>query len=308
VRAGVLTACWTGATPPAPVATATGTGPCTIRELDLQTQEPVSLRVRDTVFAKLHERFQRLDVTVVEGTARAILETELVELEGEMPLDEVPVRPARVELRDGWLEITRGFGRAAVGGVLRFDVPLAEGFAPRAVPVELPCRELTFSDPPEAAPDRDGTQYVELVPGAPAPLRAVPGGPVVATVTRTKPDDETPELAVLERRGSQLRVRFPRPNAVAAWLDAKAVRDHVGSVDGGLMGNMVGISTSRRQCMQEVPLYVRVGSREVRVGRLKPRVSFQPVYRNGTIELDLGVEEVKPFVKATDLAKCSTSL
>jgi hypothetical protein len=300
--------CWTSAAP-APASRATT---CSIREIVVDTPSTAKLSVRNHPFAVVSGPFVKLEIVVSGSEARARVETEQLELDGDLALDELPLRPKQVALRDGWLEVTRAIGRAAYDGSLRLEVDLPTGLLPRWTSIDVPCDQLTAARPPEP-PTLAGAREIELPAGTSTRLFRAPGASPIGSWTSPKrsPDDDVPHerltARVIERRGGYLRVRIQDRNAVIAWLAASTVRDlEDADVYGGLLGTESGETGNEVRCPTAVPIYVRADDRVVRVGRLKAdaTVLAKRVHR-GDIELALGQTTATPFLQRKDLAGCT---
>ncbi len=292
----VLAGCWTGAPPPAP-----RSNRCEIRERLVETASPVRLGVHKQRFAAVTGPLVRIEIIVTAGEARALVETEEIELEGELELDELALRPKQIALHDGWLEIRHAIARAAYERNLRVEVGLPAGLNPRWTSIDLPCDALTLTAPPATSEPETG--WIELPAGTSTTLFRAPGRDPLQTWTApkrpAKDEDFEPLVArVIERRGRDLRVRIVDRNVVFAWVAASAVRElDDGNVYGGLVGGELGQTMGSLTCDRPTPIYVRADGKLVRVGRLKPDQELRARRtRKGEIELDLGGTDATPLL------------
>lgn len=316
------TGCWTASPPPATSPPPT-IGTCTIRDTNVESIQWVNLSVRGHQFAYFDGPYARLDVEIVGTRARARVETAQVELDGELRLDDFPLRPARRTLHDGWVEIEVATGRAAAGDTLRIDVALPTGVQPASKQFVVPCRELTFARAPtdedeDESDETEPAESVEFLPATTTSLHRAPGEPAVARVVAPEeaehdphepPIDEPVTARVLERRGRIVRVRIEGPNAVVGWVAASAVREpKFGSLYGiGGFGRSGVGKPNALQCPRALPIYVRpgVGAEVTRVGTLKPNASVLITSdRDGAeVTIDLGHHDVAPFVRRSDIER-----
>lgn len=297
----IATGCWTG-TPAAPRSTS-----CEIHELLVTTAGTAQLGLHGRSFARIDDPLVRLDVVVRGAVAHARIESELVDLEGELALDELPLRPNRIALHDGWLEVRHAIGRAAYDSALRLEVPLPGGLQPAWTSLDVPCDQLTFARaaPVTFEPDR------VLPAGTSTMLYRVPNAQPIGTWTATPRAsdpafaEESLEAQVLERRGDFVRIRIEGRNAVLAWVRASALVERPDETYGSLFGTEIGDTVSRMQCPDGAPLYVRIDGRVERVGRLKPNASvITGASRPDEIEVELGKTELRPFVRRREAAAC----
>ncbi len=300
------TGCWTGtpAETPKPLPKPTS---CQIEERLVETAGRANLSFRNLEFAELAGPFVRLAVQVTGHTAHARVETELLELEGDLALDALPVRPKRPLLHDGWLELTDAKGRAAIAGTLRLELELPVGFQPSSRSVDLPCESLTFAartDPYDANEVGD----VWLPPGTATTLYRTPGSGRITTWTAPERGTDDPSeitaATELQRTGNFVKIRIHGPNAVIAWVAAAAIAVPSDNVYGGLLGSETGEMASALECPDRVPIYIRVDGRVVRVGTTKPDASLFGVrIRTGDVELQLG-GDIHPFLEHKDVERC----
>ncbi len=306
----VLAACWSSAPPRA----IEGPSTCEIHDVNVTTIHDAQLSVFDGPFARIASPFTRLDVVIDRSRGRAHLETEELVLEGELALDELPLRPRTHTMHEGWLAMGVAFAKDARGGQLRASVSLPEGLRPRAVVVELPCGALTFAEPPEA-PDPVGSEYIVFAPGTRTPVLRSPGGPQVAIVSPPPAEpqgdpnlpsfEEDVSARVIARRAELLHVRIEGSNYVEGWVSTKNTREP-GAMYGGLHGNMAGDQPPRLRCDRAVPIFVRSRGEVRRVGHYKPNATIRLETDAAAehVAVDLGHAEVVPFVKRADVAAC----
>jgi hypothetical protein len=308
----LVTGCWTTASPivdtPKPPAPPSGT--CVIRDRGIDPISPVELAMDAQVFATLRDPVEQLELRVTGehvAYAAAHVETDVVELEGELPLAEFRVRPRGTEMYKGWLGIETSYVRGARGNMGTLEVPLPHGLRPTKITVEFACDQITTIKPPERPSDR-GLGMVFIKQGT--PLLQMPGAkPLAQILGPDQLEDGGLTVHVLERRDGMLRVRLVEPNIAVGWIAATATEPGGGGTGygygvGGLAGRRPQVS-----CSTGLPIFVRSPRRgEVRVGRLKPNRSLialtdpagtEPVF----VKLD-GAGELKPYVRPADLAAC----
>ena len=122
----------------------------------------------------------------------------------------------------------------------------------------------------------DDTERARLVRGR-VPLAPMPGFPRAATFKRV---DYDREVAVLERRGQDVRVAYPHYDGVVwyGWIKASDLQDpdtSPGPMDGILGGLGVGAEVVLRRCDADLPLRARVGSVEAEVGTIAAGTPFE---------------------------------
>lgn len=290
--------CWTGpaVVPETPVAKPIK---CTIH--DTEVAGTAKLSAGGLVFANQSE-VTRLDVTFQGGVGRARIENSTVVLEGDLDLVAMPIRPRDVVPQDGWLEIRHATAKLATGNVLRIEAALPEGLAPKTVQFALPCTELTFAAPPDPAETTNGLPRMELAIGT--QLRPRPDG--AAVVRANAPLDGV----VIEQRGGMSRVRIDGgENVVFGWVSTPALKPSTLEEKGGFGFGRTGYGRHQYTCSRDVGIFVRVGGRAMRVGRIKKDAGF---YLNDADDedddmgIDLGVPEpaTVPFIKKSDFGAC----
>jgi hypothetical protein len=281
---------------------------CEIRDSDVTIDGSATLSVEGKTFAQQAGPFARFDVMIRGAIARVKLEDDVFALEGELALAELAARPREIELRDRWVEIRHAIAREAAGDSVQLEVELPRGLEPAEVVFAVPCRGATLAQAPEP-PEGETTDLVEVPIGT--QLRATIDGPAIARITGA-PDPDDPSHAlqsldatVLERRGSMTRLKFDGTNPVVAWASSLALRAPVGRGLGGFGFGRTGRSKPSSSCRRDVPIYVRIEERLIRVGRVKKEQAFYFEDDVGAtpemwIELGLAKPEVRPFIKRGD--------
>lgn len=306
-----LTACWTGpvAEPETPVMK---TGRCAIHETDVEISGLAELSIEGMEFASQSGPLQRLSVTFEGTRGRAKIENETFVLEGDLELSALAIRPRELALRDGWIEIRSATAKTTSAATLKLQVTLPEGLAPRTAMFGYPCHALTFAAPPEASDDEtEQLATLELAVGT--QLRPTPDGHPVVRVSGHDREGDQPiavEATVLERKGAMTRVRIAGDNPVTGWVPTSALRPVSADQLGGFGFGRSGYGRAQVFCARDTPIYVRVGGRVVRVGKIKKEQGFylgtQQAEREEEQPIDLGVAKpaTVPFVKSSDFARC----
>ncbi len=295
----VATGCWTGMPPETPKPTS-----CQIEERLVEPAGRAKLSVRSLQFADVAGPFVRLDVRVTDKTAHAVVENDKVVLEGDLALEDLPLRPRQLALHDQWLEVVEAKGRAAIGGSLRLDVELPSGFEPSSTSIDLPCDRLTFA----VAKRPERSHDLMLRRGHTTTLYLRPGTQPIAKWTAPKYDPDVPSEDVaateLERAGNYIKVRILGTNDVVAWVAAAAMEPVSEDLYGGLLGSEGGGLVRSIECPHRVPIYVRADGQVTRVGTTKPDANFLTgASRAGELEIQLGGTSL-PFLKRKDLQPC----
>ncbi len=305
-----LAACWTGSTA-VPETRVERPKQCTIRETDAEIAGMAQLSVEGLPFALQPGPFRRFDVTFHDAIGRAHLETASLALDGDLDLGEVTLRPRGGKPRERWVDIRTGTAREATGDALKVEVSLPDGIAPKSLTFVLPCRDLTFTPPPDAA---DEAELEQVSLPVHTQLRPSPDGPVVARVVgRIDPDDRAGgpiaiDATVIGRRGSMTQLRIDGTNPVTVWASSLALQPAIGDGGGGFGYGRSGYTQPSSTCSRDVPIHVRVRGRVVRVGRIKKGASF---FTTGDgdgddVPIDLGLREpaLQPAISAADFAAC----
>lgn len=306
----VTSACWTGATPPfeAPPAQP---GRCAINEVDVQPNGSAKLSIEGKAFASLTGPFPRIAVTFQGSRARARVETEVFVIDGDLDLEGLPLRPRELDLRDDWVEIRRAFAKTAIDASLRIEVGMPAGVSPATVPFTIPCAGLTFATPPDPPESSDEPELFDIAINT--ELRAKPGGPVVGRVVGTsglEGEVQSMHVTVIERRAGNARVRLDGDNPISVWVPGKALGPPMLHGLGGFGFGRSGVGRHQYTCTRDTPIYVRLGTRVVKVGRVKKEGGFYLDEGRADDEdehpIELGIDkpEVRPFIKAVDFSHC----
>jgi hypothetical protein len=305
-----LTACWTGPVA-APVAPAERPGRCAIQEVDVPISGLAKLSIEGLEFANVSGPLMRLGVTFRGVVARARVESEEVVLEGDLDLTAISLRPREPGLRDGWIEVRSATAKAATETNLRVEVALPDGLAPKTTTFMYPCHTLTFAVAPDPAEDTgEEAEPLELVIGT--QLRPTPAGQPVARVTGQRQDDKlvSVQALVLDKRGTMTQVRIDGENPVVVWVPSGALQQPTNDLLGGFGYGHSGFGRHQYHCERDTPIYVRVGGRVVRVGKIKKGAGFyldsKSKAEDGEHAIDLGVTKpgTVPFLKQAEFSRC----
>ncbi len=295
----VATGCWTNMPPETPKPTS-----CQVEERLVEPAGRAKLSVRDVQFAEIAGPFVKINVRVTDTTAHAVVENDKVVLDGDLALEELPLRPKQLALHDHWLEVVKAKGRTAIGGSLRLDVELPAGFEPSSTSIDLPCDRLTFAvaKRPERSPD------LRLRRGHTTTLYRRPGAQPIATWTAPKYDPDVPhedlDATELERTGSYIKVRILGTNDVVAWVAAAVMEPVSDDLYGGLLGTESGGSVRTIECPHRVPIYVRADGQVTHIGTTKPDANFLTgATRASELKIQLG-GTANPFLERKDLQQC----
>ncbi len=312
-----LGACWTtpAVAPEVPIAKAKR---CTIHDADVTTTGTATLSIKWLGCAHQTVPCTRLDVTFHDAVGRARVETDMVVIDGDIDRSALPLRPRELGWQDGWIEIRSATARAATQGLLKLGVDLPDGLTPKEALFSLPCDGLTFAvapDPPDPPEAKGKPEEVALAIGT--ELHAVPGGPTIARVTGYLAPEALPNTArqplnviVLAKAKEMTQVRIEGTNPVIAWATTTKLKPAKGDQLGGFGFGRSGYGRHEYRCSRDVAIYVRIGARAIRVGRLKKDAGF---YLSGDgdgedddVGIDLGLPSpgTTPFLKKSDFGHC----
>lgn len=309
-----LAGCWTtpAAVPEVPVAK---TKRCAIHDVEVSVAGTVTLSIEGLEFATQPGPFIRLDVVFHDAVGKTKLETDTLVLEGELDRIALPIRPRELSWHDGWVEIHSATARAAHQDLLKIGVELPEGVTPREAVFSLPCDGLTFAVAPDPPDTTDTPPSISLAIGT--ELHAKPGGPVIARVAGYRPPEALPkdptqplQVTLLSRDKEMTQVRIEGTNPMIAWASTKMTGPPVGDQLGGFGFGRSGYGRHTYACSRDVAIFVRVGGRAVRVGRLKKDAGFylkdDVDSEDDDIGIDLGVAKpgTVPFLKKSDFGHC----
>lgn len=305
-------ACWTASLPPPEIPVAKP-GRCVVHDANVEISGAAKLSVHGHGFAKQTGAFVRFEVAFAGTIGKAHLENDTFVLDGELDPSDLSIRPREVALHDGWIQIRTATSKSALGTSLKIEVPLPEGLDPKTVLVPLPCTELTYAVPPDP-PETTGTPtLVDLPIGT--QLRARPDGQPVARVVGYVPQDvpghtqlRPLEATVLDTRGAMTQVRIEGDNPVVVWAASSALQPPTGDERGGFGFGRSGYGRHQYTCTRDIPIYVRIDGRAVRVGRIKQDAGFylEGDAGEGDVGIDLGLSEpaLVPFINQNEFGSC----
>lgn len=332
------------AAPPAPPATIVEAPAAAVAEVSIEPAQGATCIVHDTkgsfwglvtVFfhGKPFASFERFGEAELRASASAMtltVATDDVIVTGEAKRETLDVRPRKNELVEGWLAVRRATPKAIAGDAMSLQVSLPSIVKAAEPSITVPCSELSFAIAKDADPSG---KVVHLKEGLQAPLRAAPGGPVVARIeTPAKPKPKpkqraaTPgaaaELAGLDlllaseqyhrlmaeelaRQGKAVQLRIDGgASFVEGWVDATALGP--AKTDGLAMSLLAKLGPTKPagpalRCPHEVAIYLRDGEGATKVGAFRARGAIRqvgPVNPNAKDEVPVHVGMQRSLIVA----------
>lgn len=251
---------------------------CVFSETDIDLAASLPLRVDDSPPFVYVGKGRKVEVRLASPRSTASIANDDRDLIGNVSLGDVTVRPKSTELVDGFVRVRQAHLKPLSGAtgryVLGYDLP-SHVKAEHDSHVEVSCGDVALARSTGSSGSSFGFVSVELRTGIAIPLRATPGGPVVARIELPKSNGSfailNPHVAQLERKGADVKISL-RGNAtdIEGWITAKDLAKPTPSDLVGVLGAGMGFPVQKALAVtRDTPIYARYGSRVVRVGTAK---------------------------------------